>query len=481
MAATNGEFRMLFSGAGRVIITPPLGIRMAGYTVQECLAESVERELTATAVVLDDGVCKVVLIGCDLLFIQSPHVDRIRQRIGAGLGIPAEHVLINTSHTHLGPTLPGWHITECPEQTRMQQRYLDVLEESLVGVSALADRQKQPARIGAGKGKTSIGVNRRERLSDGRVVIGENPDGAVDDDVHVIRIDDLDGKPIALVMAAAAHPIVLGPRTSSLSPDYVGPAREIVESATGAPTLFLQGAAGNVCPRCGIGSGGPDQHDDLQRIGAELGGQALDVWSRIRTHSQRGPRRIVQSVAALSAWDYEPTVEACIEHMSVQSSSIALATAPLPERHFAEENRSRYLAMLERAEQTSKSVGEIQVAQRLLDWSELVLRTIDAGDEPIKRELHVWGLRINDIGIVAVNGEPFAELGLEVKSRSPLSKTMFLGYSNGCLGYLPTPEAFDEGGMEVHESVQNYLLPTAFTPEWGPAVVNQSLEVLNRL
>ena len=110
-----------------------------------------------------------------------------------------------------------------------------------------------------------------------------------------------------------------------------------------------------------------------------------------------------------------------------------------------------------------------------------MLRTIDAGEDPIKRELRVWGLRVNDIGIVAVNGEPFAELALEVKSRSPLSKTLFLGYSNGCLGYLPTPEAFDEGGMEVHESVQNYLLPTAFTPEWGPAVVNQSLEVLNRL
>jgi hypothetical protein len=137
--------------------------------------------------------------------------------------------------------------------------------------------------------------------------------------------------------------------------------------------------------------------------------------------------------------------------------------------------------MLERAEQADKSLGEIQVAQRLLDWSELVLRTIDAAGQPIQRELRVWGLRINEIGIVAVNGEPFAELALEVKGRSPLPKTVFLGYSNGCLGYLPTPEAFDEGGMEVHESVQNYLLPTAFTREWGPAVVEQSLEVLNRL
>ena len=104
-------------------------------------------------------------------------------------------------------------------------------------------------------------------------MIGENPEGPVDHDVGVIRIDDLSGKPIATVMTAAAHTIVLCPRTSQLSPDYVGPAREIVERATGALSLFFQGAAGNVSPRCGIGSGGPAQFDDLHRIGAMLGGR----------------------------------------------------------------------------------------------------------------------------------------------------------------------------------------------------------------
>ncbi len=88
---------------------------------------------------------------------------------------------------------------------------------------------------------------------------------------------------------------------------------------------------------------------------------------------------------------------------------------------------------------------------------------------------------MDDIGIVAVNGEPFAELGLEVKRRSPLPHTFFLGYSNGCLGYFPTPEAFDEGGMEVHESHQNYMLPTPFTRQWGPAVIATGLELLRSL
>ena len=470
--------RILQAGVGRVVITPPIGIRMMGYTVQECVSESVERELTATALVLFGGATKVAMIACDILFIQSPHVDRIRERIGEAIGVPAEHVLINASHTHLGPMLPGWQ-ADTPRQDELQRRYMAVLEESLVGVATMADGRLQPARIDAGTGHSRIGINRRERLPKGEIVIGENPDGPVDHDVGVIRIDDLSGKPIATVMTAAAHTIVLGPKTSQLSPDYVGPAREIVERATGALSLFFQGAAGNVNPRCGIGSGGTEQFDDLYRIGAMLGGEVIKTWAKIRTHDRHGPRRIVQSVAAISLWDYEPLPEACLEHFDVATCRVTLPMAPPPNRRIAETNLDRYRKQLDESRATG-SVGAIQVAQRLVHWAELVVRTIDSG-KPVTRELVCWTLRINDIGIVAVNGESFAELALEVKRRSPFAKNFFLGYSNGCLGYLPTPEAFDEGGMEVNESYQNYLLPTPFTREWGPAVVTNCLELLENL
>ena len=93
----------------------------------------------------------------------------------------------------------------------------------------------------------------------------------------------------------------------------------------------------------------------------------------------------------------------------------------------------------------------------------------------------MWAARINDIGIAAVSAEPLAELGLEVKRRSPLGHTLFLGYSNGCIGYIPPPSAFAEGGMEVVESTWNYHLPSQLTPEWGPAVVENALELLARL
>jgi hypothetical protein len=471
--------RSLLVGVGRAIITPPVGIRMCGYTVQEGNSEGVERDLTATALVLSDGFASVAILACDILFIQSPHADRIRRRIGTRLGIPADQVLINASHTHLGPTLPGWQPIS-GEQAQLQERYLGVLEETLAGVAATAAANLRPARLGAGKGSAPLGINRRERLESGKVVIGENPQGAVDHEVAVVRVDDLSGKPLATVMTAGCHTVVLGPRTRLLSPDFIGPARELVEGATGAPALFLQGAAGNVNPRCGIGSGAADQFDDLERMGAMLGGEVLKVWSQLRTHNQHGPRRIVQSVATVSVWDFEPLPAECIRAFGVASRRLTLPMAPLPSPADAQLQLAQIRQARDEGLAAGATEGARNVAQRLCDWAELVARTA-AEAKPVTRDLEVWALRINDIGIVAVNGEPFAELGLEVKRRSPLPCTLFLGYSNGCLGYLPTPEAFAEGGMEVVESYRNYLLPSGFTPEWGPAVVNTSLELLQFL
>ena len=473
------ERRGLLAGVARVVITPPVGIRMLGYTVQAGCSEGVERELTATALLLSDGVTQVVIIACDVVFIQSPHVDRIRARIGDKLGIPASNVLINCSHTHLGPMLPGWKVEDA-EQDRIQQRYVAALEESLAGLCGMAATNLQPARIGAGRGTAAIGINRRERLPQGGIMIGENPAGAVDRDVSVIRVDDLSGRTLATVTAAGCHTVVLGPKTLSLSPDFIGPAREIIESATGALSLFLQGAAGNVNPICGIGTGGPEQFDDADRLGAMLAGETLKTWASIRTHHRSGPRRVVQSVAAISVWDYEPLAAECVDFLGVASRRVTLPMAALPDQATADREVAVRRQARDEAIARGDSPGARNVTQRLLEWAELVARTVAAGQR-VTRDLEVWAFRINDIGLVAVNGEPFAELSLEVKARSPLANTIFLGYSNGCLGYFPTPEAFREGGMEVIDSVRNYMLPAAFTPQWGPTIVETSLELLEEL
>jgi hypothetical protein len=480
MNENQGRPRGLAAGVSRVVITPPVGIRMWGYTVQEACSQDIERDLTGTVLVLTDGVASVVLIAVDVLFIPMPHSDRIRERIGRELGISPEAVLINGSHTHLGPMLPGWQDEDEP-QRQLQERYVAALEDLLVGAAQTAWRTRRPARFGTGKGAAPLGVNRREKISDGSVIIGENPAGAIDRTVDVLRIDDLEGRPIAVVMSAACHTVVLGPKTLSLSPDFIGPARDAIEPITGCPSLFLQGAAGNINPACGIGSGGPEQYDNLRRTGAMLGGETLKVWAQICTNRRRGPRRIVRSVAAISTWDYEPADRETITHFSVARRRLKLTLAPLPDQATVDAEVTRYQEALRKVEAANSSPGPRHVARRMLAWASQRQRLVSAGERQVAKEVELWAFRLNDFGIAAVSAEPLAELGLEIKRRSPLPHTMVLGYSNGCLGYIPPPEAFTEGGMEVLESHYNYLLPSQLTPQWAPTVVDQCVEMLAEL
>ena len=94
-----------------------------------------------------------------------------------------------------------------------------------------------------------------------------------------------------------------------------------------------------------------------------------------------------------------------------------------------------------------------------------------AGLLEVETELH--GIRLGDVALVGFAGEPFSELGVQVKARSPFPHTLFSGYTNDYLGYLPTAEAYPDRGYEVDTS--------PFRPGAGEQVVEGSLALLAAL
>jgi hypothetical protein len=58
-------------------------------------------------------------------------------------------------------------------------------------------------------------------------------------------------------------------------------------------------------------------------------------------------------------------------------------------------------------------------------------------------------LRIGDLAVCALPFEAFAEIGLDIKRRSPFPRTMVIGVANGANGYLPTPAQHKLGGYET--------------------------------
>ena len=61
-----------------------------------------------------------------------------------------------------------------------------------------------------------------------------------------------------------------------------------------------------------------------------------------------------------------------------------------------------------------------------------------------------WNVR--DLVTVALPGEVFVEVGLEIKRRSPFARTLVCSLANDAVGYIPTEKAFGEGSYETIQS-----------------------------
>ena len=70
--------------------------------------------------------------------------------------------------------------------------------------------------------------------------------------------------------------------------------------------------------------------------------------------------------------------------------------------------------------------------------------------------VEVMALRIGAVGIVALPGEVFCETGLAIKQASPAEHTVVIELANDAVGYLPTREAYAQGGYEVTPGATAY-------------------------
>src|SRR5262249_38985564 len=130
-----------------------------------------------------------------------------------------------------------------------------------------------------------------------------NPGGPADDTVLVAKIQGDDGQLIATVVNYACHPTTLAWDNTLISPDFPGAMREVVETATGAPCVFIQGASGDLGPREGF-VGDPKVAD---RNGRQLGHAALAALESLPAPGTRfaysGP---VVSGATIGTWRHVP-------------------------------------------------------------------------------------------------------------------------------------------------------------------------------
>jgi len=480
----------LHAGAARRAVNPPLGTRQTGFRLFGNPVQAIESDLTATALVLSDGETKAVVIAIDLSIVGIDLSLRglrpgqeLRARVADALGIPVSHVLLNTSHAHSGVALPDY-MPDTSEQLALKERFRLTLATGLVEAAVEADGRLQPARLGCGWGESAIGVYRRENR-EGRDVLGEVPDHPIDSSVGVLRVDDLDGSPIAVLFRYSCHPVTMGPRSAVVSSDFPGTARRVVESSIGGLSLFLQGGGGNVNPRAGMGFE-DDCRDLKDRVGLELGGEVVKVAAGIRTATRAGERRPLGNVPNILFTPWNRVEGQMPGTVSAAEEIVPLDYGELPSRDEAEAILADRQRILRERQQGDAQEWELRVAEKEEDWARLLVEATSHAHPTC--ELLVQAIRVGDVALTGMDAELFFESGLEIRARSPFPHTFALGVTNGTIGYLPRADDYPPGGWRINEryAVPDLLFqvhphPVALHPGSERRAVDATLGLLERL
>jgi len=410
----------LRAGVSKAILTPYVGAYMAGFAGRDHGCEGVHDDLHARAVVLESDGTTVAMVGCDLIGLSPDSVARIRERVATETEIAADHVMVACTHTHSGPTVgplrhPGLDV-----------ELVHVIEKKVAGAIVAASRTMGEARFGVGKGTTRIGINRRERKADGTMALGKNPAGLIDEETGVLRIDDAQGRVLALCATHSCHPVTLGSRNYFISADYPGQVAALLESVhEGAVCPYFNGTCGNINSMpCG------GTFDDARRLGVIAGSAALQVAEGIEMSDDVG--------------------------LAVKQAFVDAPLSPLPP---ADELR-RLVEARKKQTQAAFEKGEISAVRRDHDltvlWATDALAEYEKPELRKTRRLEIQALRLGDALLITTPGETFVELGLAIKAGSPLPNTFVLGYTNSNIGYIQTAESFDEGGYEVVSAYKFY-------------------------
>ncbi|HLJ59198.1 MAG TPA: neutral/alkaline non-lysosomal ceramidase N-terminal domain-containing protein [bacterium] len=459
---TKGQFR---AGVGRATITPPLTVPHAGWGAQtHVYAEGIETDLWATVLLLDDGTERAAIVDLDLVVINQQETEAIAAAVAGVVGIRPAQVRVSVTHNHTGPPPSRWDWLDGTDALR---RYYESLPEFSAGAARIALAGLRPARVGVGTGESRVAVNRRETAPDGRTVAGVNLAGVIDPQVFVLRIDTTEREPLAVLVGYTMHPTTAGPTFRRITADWPGHMKRTVERLTGATCLFAQGATGNIGP-------GVDSYTDdasaIRRLGTLVGYEAARVHLDMRVPAvQPVHERVWESGAPLGKWTTRPIAVP----EPIVRSRVATLRLPLRPQPPVPEAAAHLVAVQRKLRELvdrGAPAAEIEAATFVTKRANMTVtraRTYGGRSEDAV-ELHL--LRIGPAVLAAISCEPFAEIALAIKARSPFPHTWFGGYVGGWGGYIPIADEYPRGGYEVETS--------PFTPEAAARVVDGTLAAL---
>ena len=254
----------LTAGAANVDITPPIGTPQFAYTARSGVAGGAPHELAlqivadpdgglyaktfaasrgihtrvrARAIVFDTGAERAALVQVDLGGIPYALVQRVYELIPE-TGIPLENIMIAATHTH-SSTGPIWPTDSTGYALlggdAFDPRIFEFTANGIAQAIAVANASRVPAKLGIGKALvTNASRNRNFEPFKRNEDVPKDEAGAkeasIDPLLTVIRVDEIDGRPIGVWSNFAVHQTTFGDDNLLLSGDNAAFTERIVET-----------------------------------------------------------------------------------------------------------------------------------------------------------------------------------------------------------------------------------------------------------
>ena len=425
------------AGYARVNTTPMLGIAIEGYYVPR-FASGILDELEAGALALECGGRRVLLISVDVCGIEAKLSRRYREAIAKAAGVSPEDIFLSATHTHTGPALTYLDAFEADDAPI--ERYAAFLGERLADAARMAIQDLKPARMAfiVGRAPDRVAYIRRYKMKDGTTWTCppindpniDHPIGELDQRVNVLRFDREGGDTVVLVNYGLHADTINGDR---ISPDWPGWMRRTLDDALGVRCMCFVGAQGDVGSTHVFPSGGDMNDTEIsfdnemkspgmaRFIGRALAGTVLQVFDKV---------------------EYTEVDRIDIRHHEVAVPANLPAPEDLPRAH-------RFKELHEAGRD-----GDIPyTAMELTTVVAEAIRMCNLEHGPEAFRLELTGLRIGEIALIGLPGEPFTDIGRGLKEAPGWRLVLPCCITNGYEGYFPMREAYDEGGYEARSSI----------------------------
>ena len=421
----------LYCGWSRADITPKVPVSLAGYFNIRIWDKVLDR-LEVRAIVFKQADKIAGIVNFDLVSSPQILIDRIWKKIADLKEFSKENLLFCATHTHTGPEIRFSHLPgseECAEQ--IAETVSQVLRE------AIADLQPADGMVQGETYDNRFIFNRRYWMKSGGVVTNPGkfnpdilrPEGTVDAEIPMFGVKR-NGKLALLFANIVNHSDTIG--GNGVSADWPGFTRRIIESQMPEGFMFVPiiGTAGNI--------------------------NHFDVASDLNQTCYAEAERIGSGIAAtvLNAVD---SLKPCCD-MPLETRFTELYC---PAHEVTDEEYQEAVDTIEKyKDEPDVSNADDLTSEDLAKKLPKVLKyfaqqMVKLRDEPNNANFPLPVIMLNGVAIVGVPGEPFVEIGLEIRKRIFNDyRTLVAGHGptghpklGG--GYMPNSWNYGRGGYET--------------------------------